>query len=86
MDRKKAMDFVYEHRNTKFYHPVIFVPGIIEIRGKWHDATKQMAQILFENIKGKSVLDLGCNSGFFLHEAQNRGATRLVGVDHDDVI
>ncbi len=85
VDRQRALEFVHKHRQTQFYQPVIFVPGVIEIRGKWHDATKQMAEILFKNVSGKSVLDLGCSYGFFLHEAKRRGASRLMGVDHDPV-
>jgi SAM-dependent methyltransferase len=33
------------------------------------------------NLEGKSVLDLGCNEGFFSAEAQRRGAARVVGID-----
>lgn len=34
-----------------------------------------------KNLQGKSVLDLGCNEGFFSIEAQRRGAARVVGID-----
>ena len=34
------------------------------------------------DMTGKSVLDLGCNSGYFCFEALRRGAARVVGVDH----
>jgi len=32
-------------------------------------------------LKGLSVLDLGCNEGFFCGEALRQGATRVVGID-----
>ena len=32
-------------------------------------------------LKGKSLLDLGCNEGFFCVEAVRQGATRVVGID-----
>jgi len=32
-------------------------------------------------LKGKTVLDLGCNEGFFCAEAVRQGATRVVGID-----
>lgn len=35
------------------------------------------------DLRGKSVLDLGCNEGFFCIEAKRRGADRVVGLDHD---
>lgn len=33
------------------------------------------------DLTGKSVLDVGCNYGFFLHEAIRRGAKRAVGIE-----
>jgi SAM-dependent methyltransferase len=35
------------------------------------------------DLTGKSVLDVGCNYGFFLHDAIRRGAERAVGVEAD---
>jgi SAM-dependent methyltransferase len=32
-------------------------------------------------LRGKAVLDLGCNEGFFCIEAVRQGATRVVGID-----
>jgi 2-polyprenyl-3-methyl-5-hydroxy-6-metoxy-1,4-benzoquinol methylase len=32
-------------------------------------------------LEGKSVLDLGCNEGFFCIEAMRQGASRVVGID-----
>ncbi|HVS20691.1 MAG TPA: DUF1698 domain-containing protein [Pyrinomonadaceae bacterium] len=34
-----------------------------------------------ENLSGKSVLDVGCNAGFYCIEAKRRGAARVLGVD-----
>jgi SAM-dependent methyltransferase len=36
-----------------------------------------------ENLEGRSVLDVGCNIGFFSFEAERRGATRVLGIDFD---
>ena len=33
-------------------------------------------------LRGLSVLDLGCNEGFFCGEALRQGAARVVGIDH----
>ncbi|MGE3758800.1 MAG: DUF1698 domain-containing protein, partial [Pseudobdellovibrionaceae bacterium] len=33
------------------------------------------------DLKGKSVLDLGCNAGFISFEAKRRGASYVCGVD-----
>jgi tRNA (mo5U34)-methyltransferase len=42
----------------------------------------------FENalpwdLRGRSVLDIGCNAGFFSIEMKRRGAERVVGIDSD---
>jgi tRNA (mo5U34)-methyltransferase len=34
-----------------------------------------------ENLDGKTVLDIGCNSGFFAIQMKRRGARRVVGID-----
>lgn len=36
---------------------------------------------IFHRLDGMSVLDLGCNEGFFCLDALSRGATRVVGID-----
>jgi tRNA (mo5U34)-methyltransferase len=36
-----------------------------------------------EDLSGKTVLDIGCNAGFYAFEMQRRGASRVLGVDHD---
>ena len=37
-----------------------------------------------EDLTGKSVLDIGCNAGFYSIEMKRRGADRVLGVDFDD--
>ena len=36
------------------------------------------------DLSGKSVLDIGCNAGFYSMEMKRRGAERVVGVDSDE--
>jgi tRNA (mo5U34)-methyltransferase len=36
------------------------------------------------DLSGKSVLDIGCNGGFYSIEMKRRGAARVVGVDSDE--
>ena len=45
---------------------------------------KKAANILSlipENLYGKSILDIGCNKGFFSFECLKRGAEKVVGID-----
>lgn len=36
------------------------------------------------DLRGKSVLDIGCNAGFYSIEMKRRGAARVLGIDFDD--
>jgi tRNA (mo5U34)-methyltransferase len=36
------------------------------------------------DLTGKTVLDIGCNAGFYSIEMKRRGAERVVGIDFDD--
>jgi tRNA (mo5U34)-methyltransferase len=36
------------------------------------------------DLRGKTVLDIGCNAGFYSIEMKRRGAARVLGVDRDD--
>ena len=37
-----------------------------------------------ESMEGLSVLDIGCNAGFYAMEMKRRGASRVVGIDSDE--
>lgn len=37
-----------------------------------------------EDLSGRTVLDIGCNAGFYSIEMKRRGAERVVGIDFDD--
>lgn len=36
-----------------------------------------------DDLSGKSVLDIGCNAGFYAFEMKRRGAARVLGIDED---
>jgi tRNA (mo5U34)-methyltransferase len=42
------------------------------------------ADALPKDLSGKSVLDIGCNAGFYSLEMKRRGADRVLGVDFDE--
>jgi len=45
---------------------------------------RNFAHALPEDLEGRSVLDIGCNGGFYSLEMKRRGAGRVVGIDSDD--
>jgi len=42
------------------------------------------AEALPRDLTGRTVLDLGCNAGFYSIEMKRRGAARVLGVDSDE--
>ncbi len=67
-----------------WYHNVVFAPGVMSNpsnpdypASRW----RILDQVIPRNLQGKSVLDIGCNSGFFSLEMKKRGAARVVGID-----
>jgi tRNA (mo5U34)-methyltransferase len=45
---------------------------------------RRFAHALPADLSGKTVLDIGCNAGFYSIEMARRGAARVVGIDSDD--
>src|SRR5918996_4192602 len=46
---------------------------------KW----RQFADQVPEDLSGSTVLDIGCNAGFYSLEMKRRGAERVVGIDSE---
>jgi len=44
----------------------------------------RFANAIPADLSGKSVLDIGCNAGFYSIEMKRRGAERVLGIDSDD--
>jgi tRNA (mo5U34)-methyltransferase len=47
---------------------------------KW----QRFASVIPEDLTGKTVLDIGCNAGFYSMEMKRRGASLVVGIDSDE--
>ncbi len=47
---------------------------------KW----KHFKNAIPTDLTGMTVLDIGCNGGFYSIEMKRRGAKRVVGIDHDE--
>ncbi|WP_241671054.1 TIGR04290 family methyltransferase [Dankookia rubra] len=46
---------------------------------KW----RRFAHAVPQDLSGRSVLDIGCNGGFYAIEMKRRGAARVLGIDSD---
>jgi tRNA (mo5U34)-methyltransferase len=49
-------------------------------RVKW----RHFSDVVPTSLKGKTVLDIGCNAGFYAMEMKRRGADRVLGLDTRD--
>jgi tRNA (mo5U34)-methyltransferase len=47
---------------------------------KW----RRFQNALPQDLTGMTVLDIGCNGGFYSLEMKHRGAERVLGIDHDE--
>ena len=47
---------------------------------KW----RRFADAIPADLSGRTVLDIGCNAGFYAMEMKRRGAARVLGIDADD--
>ena len=47
---------------------------------KW----RHIAGAIPADLRGKTVLDIGCNAGFYAIEMKRRGADRVLGIDFDE--
>src|SRR3954468_11757871 len=47
---------------------------------KW----RRFAPSILPEVEGRTVLDIGCNAGFYSIEMKRSGATRVLGIDSDD--
>lgn len=48
------------------------------------DKFARFAALVPDDLTGLSVLDIGCNAGFYSFEMRRRGAARVLGIDSDD--
>ncbi|PCJ21448.1 MAG: hypothetical protein COB02_02325 [Candidatus Cloacimonadota bacterium] len=54
----------------------IHTPGPLDTEHRW-----RLLDSMPVNFKGKSVLDAGCNAGYFAFKAEEMGANRVFGID-----
>ncbi|MFE1603254.1 TIGR04290 family methyltransferase [Methylobacterium sp. ID0610] len=71
-----------------WFHNIEIAPGVFTAPDhflgdypsvKW----RGFAHAIPADLSGRSVLDIGCNAGFYAIEMKRRGAARVVGLDED---
>jgi len=67
------------------YTPVVWRDKILRdgIRRKEEN---QHIRLKHLDVKGKTVVDLGCNNGYFCIRLRQKGATKIFGIDNSDGI
>jgi len=90
MDRDKLIQeakkfdywfFPYELGNGKRIHATERLYETLHYQKLEHIFKPTLEHICGNNLKGKTVLDCGCNSGFFSFECARRGAKYILGLE-----
>ena len=76
-------------RLAPWFHRIELAPGVYtknaSVAGEPLDhprpTWKLVCQALPNDLSGKTVLDVGCNAGFYAVQAKRRGAARVLGID-----
>jgi tRNA (mo5U34)-methyltransferase len=87
VDREYLLDGI--HRLEPWFHSIELAPGVLtkteSVAGEPADHPRETWDIVKNclplDLSGKSVLDVGCNAGFYSVEAKRRNASRVLGVD-----
>ena len=69
----------------QYEYEIVIDPKMAFGTGHHQTTTMMMQYILSTDVRGKSVLDMGCGTGILAILAAKRGATSLVAIDYDEV-
>ncbi|MGH7807922.1 MAG: class I SAM-dependent methyltransferase [Thermodesulfobacteriota bacterium] len=78
VNKEEVLEIIKEQ--PKWYQKIL-LPFGLETPGR--DRSQTANRIFPPDLKGASVLDIGCAEGFFCFEAKKRNAGRVVGLDLD---
>lgn len=74
--REKVSEWV---KSQDWYQTIPVVDGIVT-QGST-DSMRRMRLLHLPDLAGKTVLDVGCNSGMYCFESKKKNALRVVGID-----
>lgn len=72
-------------RETNHYTPVIWKDKILYDGIRRHDANQHIRLDVID-VEGKTVVDLGCNNGYFCFRLIQKGAKYCIGIDSDSKV
>ena len=80
---KQLTDSQIEEIDSLEWYQTIQVGEGVSTPGETGEAEQRKLEMmnLPEDLSGKSVLDVGCNEGFFSFEAEKRGASRVLAIE-----
>lgn len=80
---KQLTDSEIEAIDSLEWYQTIQVGEGVSTPGETGEAEQRKLEMmnLPEDLSGKSVLDVGCNEGFFSFEAEKRGASRVLAIE-----
>ncbi len=79
MDSKVIQE---EARKFQWYQSIPLTDGVVTEGETGESESKKIELMgLPKDLTGKSVLDIGCNEGFYSFEFEKRGATKIIAVD-----
>jgi hypothetical protein len=79
-------DEFYGSKRLNRPYQSIFYEGKELVEGRRRDINERLQKIDVADLRGKTVLDLGCNLGMSSYLAAERGAKRVVGVEYSPQI
>lgn len=82
VEPQEYLDYLIKHgmpRFAKWYQSIEIVPGVWTNPRREHKEGATLAML--PDVAGKTVLDLGCNSGLYSLVAARRGASAVFGID-----
>lgn len=79
-DHLLKIAYPYQNPRVDIYIPV-YAGGEVIYDGNKRLYKNQQSRLQYLDIKGKSVLDMGCNTGFISNYCALNGATSVVAVD-----